>query len=721
MKRANLDRSFQRPRLARCLRAVLGLLVLWGAWRSCGARADEPAAAQQDPAVKGPAVKGRPGPSQQESGAWVEPTRRSAAVKGRQWAILIGIEKYQRANPLRFTDNDVARLSETLCIRGGYPQECVLEMTDRAVDTSRQPLKASLLAALPQWLQKPEADDTVFVYFSGHGFRDATGKMYLAPMDCDPAHPAETGIPVAWFREQVAACRANVKLLVLDACHAGSEKGESDHGVTGKELGQPFADLEKVVTLASSTADQKSQIWEEKQQSLFSFWLNQGLKGHADKDGDGNVDIDELYEYVNRCVRHTADAVFHRPQTPVRIVRSGVSGVPVVVRLRPQTLRQLLSDVAEQLACDMQERQIGRVGVLEFTNDTKMGELLGADFGLLGRYCSEELEHHLVDQAASKYRVIDRRHLQKALRDQSFKLDDLASSTALARLSKNVDGMPAIALGTLRNRAGRVVNIQCKLVRTEGEDVLASAGGAALLNESEWAMLGRSVVVKPEDRRLVLPSGNDPQPVAAPVVERIDERSRGPHPMQDPKFPYRLKIMIGGQERPGVFRGNDLFVPVHKGEVMEIWIENHSGNLTLMRLLVDGLNTLPELEKAKGVATYLVGKRVNLDEAREWVLDPKAGEVNAVRGFVTETGVQGKLNEFVVVDADDSLAARQKFTDQIGLITAAFYAPASGPRRVGMGLGKERQENLDERAGPEAGNLLAVVNIRYVEAEALAK
>ena len=38
-----------------------------------------------------------------------------------------------------------------------------------------------------------------------------------------------------------------------------------------------------------------------------------------------------------------------------------------------------------------------------------------------------------------------------------------------------------------------------------------------------------------------------------------------------------------------------------------------------------------------------------------------------------------------------------------------------------MGLGQERQENLEEREGPEAGNLLAVVNIRYVEAEALKK
>jgi hypothetical protein len=693
MRRSIPGWTAYRLRLAHYILAPLVLLVLLGAWWAGGSRADE-----------------------------TTPMERGAVAKGRQWAILIGIEKYQRANPLRFTDNDVARLVQTLCIRGGYPHQCVLEMTDRAVDAALQPLKTSLAAALPQWLQKPEPDDTVLVYFSGHGFRDAAGKMYLAPMDCDPANPAETCIPVEWFRQQIAACRAHVKLLVLDACHAGSEKGEDDHGLTAKELGQPFENLEKVVTLASSTADQKSQVWEERQQSLFSFWLNQGLKGHADKDGDGNVDIDELYDYVSRSVQHTADVVFHLPQTPVRIVRSGVLGVPVVVRLHPQTLRQLLSDVAEQLSCDLQERRIGRVGVLEFTNDTKMGELLGADFGLLGRYCSEELERKLVDQSASKYHVVDRRHLQKALKDQSFKVDDLASSAALTRLSNSVNGMPAVALGTLRNRAGRVVNIQCKLLQTEGDDVIASAGGAALLNESEWAMLGRSTVVKPEDRRIDPPRGDEPRPVAAPVVERIDEHSRGPHPLQDPNFPYRVKIMIDGKERPGVFHGNDMFVPVKKAEVLEIWLENHSGKLTLMRLLVDGLNTLPERETTKGVTTYLVGKRVNLDEARAWLLDPKDGEVNAVRGFVTETGPQGKLNEFVVVDADDSLAARQQFTDQIGLITAAFYAPGSGSRGlVGIGQGQERQEIIEEGPHTQVGNLIAVVNIRYVEAEALRK
>lgn len=638
------------------------------------------------------------------------------AASGRQWALLIGVDKYHRVPQLDCSAEDVRQLATTLRLRGGYSADSVMEITDQAVNPRQQPLRTSLQSEIPAFLGQVKPEDSILVYFSGHGFRDKQGKLYLAPLDCNPDDLAASAIAIEWLRQKLGECKARFKLLVLDACHAGSEKGPADRDtVAADALGEPFRELESVVTIASSTANEKSQIWKEKKQSLFSYWLKQALKGHADENGDGAVDIDELYKYVSRNVTSTAKTRFPAPQTPVRIIRPGVTGVPTVIDLKPQSLRQTLGDVAEEVAAAIHQRGLKKVGVLEFIEDTKLGEMLGADYGLLGRYCADELERRLGDQSDEKFSVVDRRQLQRTLSAQRFSLADLGSADAIQSIAGKLGGLSVIAVGTLSNRTGRIMSLKCKLMCTDTMELAGWAGGMAALNENEWAMLGKSVQVTPEDRR--------PDYTAPVLIERLDERANEPHPLTDASFPFRVKLAIGGKERKGVFRGNDYFVPVKKGEVYEIWIENRHVTKVLVRLLVDGLNTLPEKETTKGAQMFVIGKRVSLDEARPWILSPRPKSVSGpfrVRGFVTETGARGKYREFTVVDAAESLAARRQFTDQIGLITAAFYAPDVGERGVGTGLGQERDADLTEREG-RCGKLLAVVHLRYVEADALEK
>ncbi len=145
----------------------------------------------------------------------------SHAAKGRSWALLIGVEKYHRVPALRYTVNDVRQLALTLHTRAGFSEDCILEITDQAPSSRYRPLKASIEAELPAWLKQPGPDDSIIVYFSGHGFRDASGKMYLAPIDGNPEDLVNSAISVEWFRQQLAECKAHFKLLILDSCHAG--------------------------------------------------------------------------------------------------------------------------------------------------------------------------------------------------------------------------------------------------------------------------------------------------------------------------------------------------------------------------------------------------------------------------------------------------------------------------------------------------------------------
>lgn len=657
----------------------------------------------------------------------------SSKLADREWALLIGVSQYEKAPKLPYIDRDVSALSMTLQDYGGVKANHIHTLCDGG-DTL--PNKANIQDAIKAWLTKPTAGDTLILYFSGHGFRDSDGRLYLAPIECDPAHPTDAGIPVQWIREQLEACPATFKLLLIDACHAGAEKGlEDEVGVTAKDLGDAFKQSPGVVTLASSTGDEKSQLWEYKQQSLFSYWLKEGLKGHADSQGDGNVTLDELYEYVFQHVQETARVRLQRTQTPVRTIGPRTPGVPVVVELVPQGLKQVLADMADQLAGAMEERQIAKVGVLEFTNDTKFGELLGGNFGLLGKYCGDEIERKLDGLGNNKFAVIDRGRLLSAMKQQHLGVKDLSSSTAMNTLSKRVGGLPVVARGTLRDRAGRVVTLRCLLEDSADGARLSDVGGLAVLTDSEWAMIGRSVEIKPGDEPP--PSPDQPPAVVAPgIIDRADERSEGPHPFRDPNFPYPIRIMVDGKERKGVFKETgegkdkheDYIVGLNVGEVYEIQVQSRNSEPFLMRLLVDGLNTLPEREPTKGAETYVWAKRVeNLGDARPWVLDPSNPKTTrydgmptwGFRGFVTDTGEHGQLREFKVVDAEKSLAARQQFADAVGMITAAFYAPEGGTRAVGTDAGKERDENIKE-SGMKAGDLRAVVHIRYVETSALA-
>jgi hypothetical protein len=679
----------------------------------------------------------------------------ASAEPAKHWAVLIGCERYAKAPPLKFTLNDVRVLSTTLTSRGSYDPQNLLLMTDEESQSELQSVKKNLLTKIPEFFERISPGDSVLVYFTGHGFRDSSGKLYLAPLDVDPSDPASTGIAVEWLRQQIANCKASFKLLVLDACHAGSEKGEDDSKSAsfGEKDLETFSSLEGVMTLASSTSEEKSQIWYEKQQSLFSYWLNQGIKGNADGDADGTVDFGELYKYVSENVTYTAKAHFPRSQTPVRVVRSGVIGEPSVMLLKPVSLREVLADNAELLANYVQDRKQSKVGVLEFTNSTSgIGELLGANYGTLGKWCTDEFERCLSQSGRGRFLLIDQRRMQGALKSEGFTIDDLGSEDGYRRLATRVGGMPLVAVGTLANRVGRLVTVKCQLLNVNNEKI-GETVGTAQLSESEWAMLGRSVELRPEDRRIEHnETPNDgstprrlpvrPVSVTDTVIRRADERSRTIHPLKDQKFDFPITVKARSANRPNdqpqtrqfVFKTvgegdserQECFVPVRTGEVLEIWVGNRTGNKALMRLLVDGLNTSLEQENDKGIATYVVGKRVNLDEANPKVLDPadklvtKIGGIPtwAVRGFVTEAGTRGKLREFTVVDADKSLAARQKFTDQIGIITAAFYAEGGGTRDVGIDAGREVSENL-RQVDAKIGSLLSVVHIRYVDADTL--
>ncbi|WP_107079511.1 caspase family protein [Micromonospora sp. MH33] len=65
------------------------------------------------------------------------------------------------------------------------------------------------------------ADDTVIVYYAGHGLLTSHGVLHLAVADTDPEHVTYTAVPVEWLRMALAESPAKNRILILDCCFSG--------------------------------------------------------------------------------------------------------------------------------------------------------------------------------------------------------------------------------------------------------------------------------------------------------------------------------------------------------------------------------------------------------------------------------------------------------------------------------------------------------------------
>lgn len=72
----------------------------------------------------------------------------------------------------------------------------------------------------------------------------------------------------------------------------------------------------KTVVMAASSGSQTSSTYRQKSHGLLTYFFLKGLRGEADKNKDGTIDLAELFEYVRPQVERTARRDFNNDQTP---------------------------------------------------------------------------------------------------------------------------------------------------------------------------------------------------------------------------------------------------------------------------------------------------------------------------------------------------------------------------------------------------------------------
>jgi tetratricopeptide (TPR) repeat protein len=181
---------------------------------------------------------------------------------------------------------------------------------------------------IEELFSESRSDDVLLVHFSGHGLKSESGELFFAASNTRPNRLGSTAVSADFVQRCMRASRSRSVVLLLDCCYGGAfsqgamVRASGDANVldsfpqegTGGGRG-------RVVITASSAMEyafEGEQLADDqlRRPSVFTNALVEGLAtGDADRDEDGWVSLNELYDYVFDKVREQ-----NPHQTPSRKV-----------------------------------------------------------------------------------------------------------------------------------------------------------------------------------------------------------------------------------------------------------------------------------------------------------------------------------------------------------------------------------------------------------------
>lgn len=233
---------------------------------------------------------------------------------GTRHGLVVGIGAYRDARlNLRYARADAEAIHGLMidpeC--GMFPPENVQLLVDD------QATRENVRRALAALRRKASEQDTVWVYYAGHAAPEEAS-VYWVTHDTEVDDLYTTGLADGEIHDLLGRVRARQMLVLLDCCHAAATSLQRNRTRAVLAAEQVFAAYrgEGRLMLASSDGSQKSVELGEEGHGAFTWYLEKGFRGEADKDGDGVVSVEELWDYLRNKVSEAARRVGNE-QTPV--------------------------------------------------------------------------------------------------------------------------------------------------------------------------------------------------------------------------------------------------------------------------------------------------------------------------------------------------------------------------------------------------------------------
>jgi tetratricopeptide (TPR) repeat protein len=222
----------------------------------------------------------------------------------RTWAVVVGISKYQRlpgGQQLQFADRDATSFVDALRKAGSAGENI------RAL-IGTEATAAAIKDAIGNWLARSASEnDTVILFFSGHGFFEREfGESYILGYDSDPANPYIGALSVSEISQALKnRVRARRVLILVDAVRRDFFEPETGGAADASSFTKAFNELATSrsgasVMIASGPGEfsREGQRWGG--HGVFTKHLIDALA--SDSNADGSTTADELVDYVKARV-----------------------------------------------------------------------------------------------------------------------------------------------------------------------------------------------------------------------------------------------------------------------------------------------------------------------------------------------------------------------------------------------------------------------------------
>jgi len=205
----------------------------------------------------------------------------SLQLQAKVYLVSVGIADYPgKENDLRISDNDAKTIAK------------VFQATKDAsvnVLVNEAATQSALLSTMHTTFEDADYNDAVILYFSGHGTPGA--------LVCHDGL-----LTYQHIFKMLKGCKATRKIIIADACYAGKMR-------TTRQQTDSYNN-QNVMLFLSSRTNETSQETQYKN-SLFTIFLERGLRGGADKDKNRQITARELFDFVHKGVIDASDNKQH--------------------------------------------------------------------------------------------------------------------------------------------------------------------------------------------------------------------------------------------------------------------------------------------------------------------------------------------------------------------------------------------------------------------------